>query len=103
MFIMDHPFVLFKTTFLIFFCHSNHLVVSFSYVLHEFSTIPDQFTLNGENEREVFRQALLAARNASVPLMIHHTNSTISLDEVLERLDKGDVYTHTFRQVVTLL
>ena len=56
---------------------------------------------NGENEREVFRQALLAARNASVPLMIHHTNSTISLDEVLERLDKGDVYTHTFRQVVT--
>ena len=59
-------------------------------------------TNNGENEREVFKQALLAARTARVPLMIHHTNSTISLEEVLDRLDKGDVYTHTFRHVITI-
>ena len=52
---------------------------------------------NGENEREVFKQAVTAARAASVPLLIHHTNSTVSLDEVLETLDLGDVYTHTLR------
>ena len=52
---------------------------------------------NGKNEREVFKQALTAARKASVPLMIHHTNSTISLDEVLDMLKEGDVYTHTYR------
>ena len=52
---------------------------------------------NGENEREVFKEALSAARKANVPLMIHHTNSTISLEEVLERLRPGDVYTHSIR------
>ena len=52
---------------------------------------------NGENEREVLKQALVAARSAEVPLMIHHTNSTISLEEVCEQLQGGDVYTHTFR------
>lgn len=55
---------------------------------------------NGENEREVFKQALAAARSAKVPLMIHHTNSTVTLEEVCDQLDKGDVYTHTFRGVV---
>ena len=57
---------------------------------------------NGENEREDFKQALAAARKASVPLMIHHTNSTISLEEVLDTLDKGDVYTHTYRQLILI-
>lgn len=52
---------------------------------------------NGENEREVLKQALVAARSAEVPLMIHHTNSTISLEEVFDQLQGGDVYTHTFR------
>ena len=38
---------------------------------------------NGENEPEVLRQAVLAARGASVPLMVHHTNSTLSLQETV--------------------
>ena len=41
---------------------------------------------NGENERFVLREALVAAREAAVPLMIHHTNSTVSLEEVLQSL-----------------
>ena len=41
---------------------------------------------NGENERFVLRQGLVAAREAGVPLMIHHTNSTVSLEEVLQSL-----------------
>ena len=53
---------------------------------------------NGENERFVLKQALVAAREAEVPLMIHHTNSTVSLEEVLESLSPGDVYTHTLSQ-----
>ena len=53
---------------------------------------------NGKNEREVLRQAVLAARGASVPLMIHHTNSTVSLETVLQSLSPGDVYTHTLSQ-----
>ena len=54
---------------------------------------------NGENESFVLRQALLAAREAAVPLMVHHTNSSLSLEEVLESLSPGDVYTHSLSQM----
>ena len=53
---------------------------------------------NGENERFVLKQALVAAREAEVPLMIHHTNSTVSLETVMESLSPGDVYTHSLSQ-----
>ena len=53
---------------------------------------------NGENEAEVLRQAVLAARGASVPLMVHHTNSTLNLETVLQALSPGDVYTHSLSQ-----
>ena len=69
MFVMDHLLVLFKTTFLILFCHSNHLVVSFSYVLHEFSTVTDQLTLNGEDEWDTFLVEAVRSHDLSKTLV----------------------------------
>ena len=63
MLIMDHLLVLFKTTFLILFRHSYHLVVSFSNVLHEFSAISNQFTLDGKDERDAFLVEAVRSHN----------------------------------------
>ncbi|KAK6176221.1 hypothetical protein SNE40_014545 [Patella caerulea] len=59
---------------------------------------------NGKHEEEVYRRALTAARKCNVPLMVHHTMSTIPVQDLAGRnglscpgnLDAGDVYTHTF-------
>ena len=53
-------------------------------------------TDNGRNEIEAYRRAKRASKECDLPLMIHHTNSTIPLSECPGSLAKGDIYTHTF-------
>lgn len=57
---------------------------------------------NGKNEEEAYRRALEACEAAGVPLMTHHTFSTVPLtqcpgaDASPLKMRKGDLYTHTF-------
>jgi dihydroorotase len=53
-------------------------------------------TDSGRTEPEVLRRGLEAAGRAVVPLMVHHTNSTLALAEVLGALRPGDIYTHCY-------
>ena len=53
-------------------------------------------TDDGNIEPEALKRALAAAREASLPLMLHHTMSTLALEDVLASLAPGDIYTHTF-------
>ncbi|XP_005108111.2 deacetylase Oant_2987 [Aplysia californica] len=57
---------------------------------------------SGKNEQEAYRRALLAAREAGVPLMVHHARSNVL--QTGENgalgcpgdLEPGDIYTHCF-------
>lgn len=40
-------------------------------------------TNNGRNELEVYNRAQMAASSTNLPLMVHHTNSTIDLGQEL--------------------
>lgn len=56
---------------------------------------------DGRNEEEVYRRALQAARTCSVPLMVHHSISSIPLGGghglgCPGDLQVGDIYTHCF-------
>jgi dihydroorotase len=60
---------------------------------------------DGKNEAEAFRRAAAAAVQAGVPLMTHHTFSSVPLGSADQAggelgcpgaLKKGDIYTHTF-------
>ncbi|GAB1602270.1 uncharacterized protein LOC115230581, partial, partial [Argonauta hians] len=57
---------------------------------------------NGRNEEEIYRRALAAASQCSVPLMVHHVISSIPVTKSDDRmacpgdLRRGDIYTHTF-------
>jgi dihydroorotase len=58
---------------------------------------------NGKNEQEAYRRALLAAHQCGIPLMTHHTFSSIPLSsksaDILScpgSLVGGDIYTHCF-------
>merc|ERR1719464_2468176 len=60
-------------------------------------------TNNGRNELGVYNRAQMAASSTSLPLMVHHTNSTIDLASSKTAhvscpgsLKKGDIYTHTY-------
>ena len=47
-------------------------------------------------ERRAF-QSLLKVRDASgLPVMVHHVKSLVPVDEVLDALNAGDVYTHCY-------
>lgn len=50
----------------------------------------------GRNEAEAFRRALAAARAVRLPLMVHHTLSTVSLADCPGKMAAGDIYTHTY-------
>ena len=50
----------------------------------------------GRNEAEAYRRALAAARAVRLPLMVHHTLSTVSLSDCPGRMAAGDIYTHTY-------
>lgn len=57
---------------------------------------------DGKNEKEAYIRALQACELAGVPLMTHHTFSTVPLTECPGadaspvKMRKGDLYTHTF-------
>ncbi|XP_059096815.1 deacetylase Atu3266-like [Tigriopus californicus] len=60
-------------------------------------------TNNGATEHETYARALWASKEAQVPLMVHHTNSSIPLGSHAQgvlscpgSLRKGDIYTHTY-------
>jgi dihydroorotase len=50
----------------------------------------------GKNEAEAYRRAREASRNVNLPLMVHHSFSTVPLEECPGGLRRGDVYTHAF-------
>lgn len=67
--------------------------------------LSDSIANDGKNEHEAYRRALLASERAGVPLMVHHTMSTVKTqvgpDDSTELgcprdLRPGDLYTHTF-------
>ncbi|KAK6964983.1 deacetylase Atu3266-like isoform X1 [Biomphalaria glabrata] len=56
---------------------------------------------NGQNEEEAYRRALQASRTCGVPLMVHHSMSSIGHGDVGKLscpgdLRAGDIYTHCF-------
>ncbi|XP_028402333.1 uncharacterized protein LOC114525284 [Dendronephthya gigantea] len=63
--------------------------------------LSESISNNGANEQEAYRRALMASKEAKVPLMVHHTISSIPLDSNVQlscpgNLRAGDIYTHTF-------
>ena len=51
---------------------------------------------DGRNEAKAFREALQAAATTATPLMTHHAQSTISIDECPGSMRAGDIYTHCY-------
>jgi dihydroorotase len=49
-----------------------------------------------EHEDKALKEALEAAEKTGTPLMIHHAISNIPVQELLEKLRPGDIYTHLF-------
>jgi dihydroorotase len=58
--------------------------------------LTDSIADAGRNEAESYRRALAAARATGLPLMVHHSFSTVSLDDCPGLMARGDVYTHCF-------
>jgi dihydroorotase len=58
--------------------------------------LSDSCTAGGANENEAYRRAREAAASARVPLMVHHSFSTVSLEECPGYLRAGDLYTHMY-------
>lgn len=51
---------------------------------------------DGRNESLAWEQALAAAATTNTPLMVHHTMSTVPLEQVPGEMRPGDVYTHCY-------
>lgn len=51
---------------------------------------------NGENELPAYDFAKEAAAAVDLPLMVHHTFSTVSLEDCPGRMSEGQIYTHTY-------
>ena len=51
---------------------------------------------NGRNEAKAFSEARRAAAATAMPLMAHHSLSTVSLDDCPGSLREGDLYTHCY-------
>jgi len=52
-------------------------------------------TITGPNDMECLKRALEAAELAGVPLMAHIEDSYSPLPDILNKLRKGDIYTHS--------
>ena len=50
----------------------------------------------GRNEALAYREAREAAAAAGTPLMVHHTFSTVPLQDAPGEMRRGDVYTHCY-------
>lgn len=82
--------------------HSEELALS---LLSQFSNsivgwkirLTNRLADNDEvKERRAFEALLNVKKVSGLPVMIHHAKSCIPIDEVLDALDAGDVYTHCF-------
>ena len=51
---------------------------------------------NGRNEALAYRKAREAAAAAGTPLMVHHSFSTVPVEEAPGHMRRGDVYTHCY-------
>lgn len=58
--------------------------------------LSDSVCDDGKNEAEAYRRALEVSRSVDLPLMVHHTFSTIPLEECPGGMRRGDLYTHVF-------
>ncbi|MDP7395903.1 MAG: amidohydrolase/deacetylase family metallohydrolase [Lentisphaeria bacterium] len=56
------------------------------------NTIADE----GRNEPEAYRKAREAALATELPLMVHHSFSTVPLEECPGSMAPGDIYTHAY-------
>ena len=58
--------------------------------------LSDSIADDGRNEQAAFELAVEAARATKLPLMTHHSFSTVSLEDCPGNMVAGDVYTHCF-------
>jgi len=58
--------------------------------------LSDSIANEGRNEAEGFDRAIKAVAEAGVPLMVHHSFSTVSLGDRPGRMRSGNIYTHTY-------
>jgi dihydroorotase len=58
--------------------------------------LSDSVCDKGKNESEAYCRALAARERVSLPLMAHHTFSTIPLERCPGEMRSGDIYTHCF-------
>ena len=56
--------------------------------------LTDSIANDGRNEAEGYRMAIAAARTVGLPLMVHHTFSTVPLESCPGDMANGDIYTH---------
>ena len=58
--------------------------------------LSDSVCDNGKNEAEAYRRALAVSEMVKLPLMAHHSFSTVPLDDCPGLMRRGDLYTHAF-------
>jgi dihydroorotase len=58
--------------------------------------LSDSIADEGRNESEAYNRALAAARQLRLPLMVHHSFSTVSMDDCPGKMAAGDIYTHAY-------
>jgi dihydroorotase len=58
--------------------------------------LSDSCAAGGANEPESFRRAAEAAVETKLPLMVHHSFSTVPLADCPGLMRPGDIYTHSF-------
>jgi len=58
--------------------------------------LSDSIADGGRNEHAAYERALEAAAQASLPLMVHHNFSTVSMEDCPGRMARGDIYTHVY-------
>jgi len=56
--------------------------------------LSEEIADEGRNEAESYRRALEAAAAVKLPLMVHHTFSTVPLESCPGKMTTGDIYTH---------
>ena len=59
------------------------------------------YTADDQAEARALDAALDAAQLAGVPLMLHHSASRLSTEQVMGKLQPGDIYTHCFHPHAT--
>jgi dihydroorotase len=58
--------------------------------------LSDSCAAGGASEAEAYRRAAEAAAAVGVPLMVHHSFSTVALEDCPGKMQAGDLYTHMY-------